>query len=116
MLASTGAETGDVIQPDFLEKPEISNYEQLKSDAEAEKQKHLHQRVEYDVTTTGRFDVGFGDYFNLADDEIIPAFTNPTESAGQVKLVAKRIEYSISKPLNGKGGFLRRIRGVRRFV
>ena len=116
LLASTGAETGDVIQPDFLEKPEISNYEQLKSDAEAEKQKHLHQRVEYDVTTTGRFDVGFGDYFNLADDEIIPAFTNPTESAGQVKLVAKRIEYSISKPLNGKGGFLRRIRGVRRFV
>ena len=116
LLASTGAETGDVIQPDFLEKPEISNYEQLKSDAEAEKQKHLHQRVEYDVTTTGRFDVGFGDYFNLADDEIIPAFTNPTESAGQVKLVAKRIEYSISKPLNGKGGFLRRIRGVRRFT
>jgi len=116
LLASTGVETGDAIQPDFLEKPEISNYEQLKSDAEAEKQKHLHQRVEYDVTTTGRFDIGFGDYFNLTDDEIIPAFTNPTESAGQVKLVAKRIEYSISKPLNGKGGFLRRIRGVRRFV
>jgi hypothetical protein len=116
LLASTGVETGDVIQPDFLEKPEISNYEQLKSDAEAEKQKHLHQRVEYDVTTTGRFDIGFGDYFNLTDDEIIPAFTNPSESAGQVKLVAKRIEYSISKPLNGKGGFLRRIRGVRRFV
>ena len=92
------------------------NYEQLKSDAVAEQQKHLFQRVEYDVTTTGRFDIGFGDYFNLADSEIVPAFTDPTESAGSVKLVAKRIEYSISKPLNGKGGFLRRIRGVRRFT
>ena len=117
LLASTGAITsGDVVQPDFLEKPEIGNYEQLKADAEAEKQKHLFQRVEYDVTTTGKIDIGFGDYFNLADSEITPAFTDPTENAGQVKLVAKRIEYSISKPLNGKGGFLRRIRGVRRFT
>ena len=116
LLVNTGNVTGRVIDPDFIQRPDIGNYEQLKSDAEAEKQKHLHQRVEYDVTTTGRFDIGFGDYFNLTDDEIIPAFTNPTESAGQVKLVAKRIEYSISKPLNGKGGFLRRIRGVRRFI
>ena len=97
-------------------KPEIGNYEMLKSDAEAERQKQLFQRVEYDVTTTGKIDIGFGDYFNLADSEIVPAFTDPTESAGSVKLVAKRIEYSISKPLNGKGGFLRRIRGVRRFT
>ena len=117
LLASTGEITsGDAVQPEFLEKPEIGNYEQLKSDAEAERQKHLFQRVEYDVTTTGKIDIGFGDYFNLADSEIIPAFTDPTESAGSVKLVAKRIEYSISKPLNGKGGFLRRIRGVRRFT
>ena len=116
LLASTGNISTDVIEPDFIEKPEIGNYEQLKSDAEAERQKHLFQRVEYDVTTTGRFDIGFGDYFNLADSETIPAFTDPTESAGSVKLVAKRIEYSISKPLNGKGGFLRRIRGVRRFT
>jgi len=114
LLATTGALTGDVIQPDFIEKPEISNYEQLKSDAEAEKQKHLHQRVEFDVTTTGRFDVGFGDYFNLTDKDIIPS--NLQDSSNTIKLVAKRIEYSISKPLNGKGGFLRRIRGVRRFT
>jgi len=117
LLASTGEITsGDAVEPDFLEKPEIGNYEQLKADAEVERQKALFQRVEYDVTTTGKIDIGFGDYFNLADSEIVPAFTDPTESAGSVKLVAKRIEYSISKPLNGKGGFLRRIRGVRRFT
>ena len=105
-----------LIQGDFLEKPEIGNYEQLLGDVEAERQKQLFQRVEYDVTTSGKIDIGFGDYFNLADSEIIPAFTDPAEDAGSVKLVAKRIEYSISKPLNGKGGFLRRIRGVRRFT
>jgi len=70
--------------------------------------------VEFDVTTTGRFDVGFGDYFNLTDKDIIPS--NLQDSSNTIKLVAKRIEYSISKPLNGKGGFLRRIRGVRRFT
>lgn len=116
LLAATDVIDKELIESDFLEKPDIGNYEQLKSDAYAEQQKHLFQRVEYDVTTTGMFDVGFGDFFNLADSEMIPAFTDPTESAGQVKLVAKRIEYSISKPLNGKGGFLRRIRGVRRFT
>ena len=116
LLAATEVIDKELIESDFLEKPDIGNYEQLKSDAYAEQQKHLFQRVEYDVTTTGMFDIGFGDFFNLADSEIIPAFTDPTEDAGQVKLVAKRIEYSISKPLNGKGGFLRRIRGVRRFT
>jgi len=116
LLASTDVIDKELIEADFLEKPDIGNYEQLKSDAYAEQQKHLFQRVEYDVTTTGKFDIGFGDFFNLSDSEMIPAFTDPTESAGQVKLVAKRIEYSISKPLNGKGGFLRRIRGVRRFT
>jgi hypothetical protein len=116
LFVSTGKVDTDVIQSEFLEKPEISNYEQLLSDATAEQQKQLHQHIEYDVGTTGRFDVGFGDYFNLSDSEIIPAFTNPSSSAGTVKLVAKRIEYSITKPVNGAGGFLRRIKGIRRFV
>jgi hypothetical protein len=116
LFVSTGKVDTDVIQSEFLEKPEIGNYEQLLSDATAEQQKQLHQHIEYDVGTTGRFDVGFGDYFNLADSEIIPAFTNPSSSAGTVKLVAKRIEYSITKPVNGAGGFLRRIKGIRRFV
>lgn len=116
LFASTGKVDTDVIQSEFLEKPEIGNYEQLLSDATAEQQKQLHQHIEYDVGTTGRFDIGFGDYFNLTDPEIIPAFSHPSSSAGTVKLVAKRIEYSITKPVNGAGGFLRRIKGIRRFI
>ena len=114
LLVNTGNVTGRVIDPDFIQRPDIGNYEQLKSDAEAEKQMKSFQHVEFDTTTTGRFDIGFGDYFNLQDEDIIPS--NLQDSTNTIKLVAKRIEYSITKPLNGKGGFLRRIRGVRRFV
>jgi hypothetical protein len=114
LLVNTGKVTTEVIDPDFIQRPEIGNYEQLFSDAEAERQKRGFQHVEFDSTTTGRFDVGFGDYYNLEDSDIIPS--NLEDSAGTIKLVAKRIEYSITKPLNGKGGFLRRIKGVRRFT
>ena len=114
LLVNTGNVTGRVIDPDFIQRPDIGNYEQLKSDAEAEKQMKSFQHVEFDTTTTGRFDIGFGDYFNLQDEDIIPS--NLQDSSNKIKLVAKRIEYSITKPLNGKGGFLRRIRGVRRFT
>jgi hypothetical protein len=114
LLVNTGNITGRVIDPDFIQRPDIGNYEQLKSDAQAEKQMKSFQHVEFDTTTTGRFDIGFGDYFNLQDEDIIPS--NLQDSSNTIKLVAKRIEYSITKPLNGKGGFLRRIRGVRRFT
>ena len=114
LLVNTGKVTSEVIDPDFIQRPEIGNYEQLYSDAEAERQKKTFQHVEFDSTTTGRFDVGFGDYYNLEDSDIIPS--NLEDSTDTIKLVAKRIEYSITKPLNGKGGFLRRIKGVRRFT
>lgn len=116
LLVSTGVLTTDVIQPDFIERPEISNYETLRNDAIAEQQKHKFKKVDFDVTTTGIFDIGFGDYFNLTDEDIIPSDLQEPPFSNTIKLVAKRIEYSISKPLNGKGGFLRRIRGVKRFV
>ena len=114
LLVNTGKITGQVIDPEFLQRPEIGNYEMLKSDAEAERQKKTFQHVEYDTTTTGKIDIGFGDYFNFEDSDIIPS--NLEDTTDKIKLVAKRIEYSITKPLNGKGGFLRRIRGVRRFT
>ena len=114
LLVNSGRVTNEVIDPDFIQRPEIGNYEQLKSDVAAEKQMKGFQHVEYDTTTTGRFDIGFGDYYNFQDSDIVPS--NLEDSTDTIKLVAKRIEYSITKPLNGKGGFLRRIRGVRRFT
>lgn len=99
--------------PDFLQHPDIGNYEQLKNIAKAELEKSQFKKTEYDITTEIRTDVEMGDYFYFEDDEIVDETDN---GDNVVKLVAKHIEYSITKPIDGHGGALRRIRGSRRFV
>ena len=117
LLVNSGQVASQVVEPDFLQRPDIGNYEQLKSDVESERQIKKFQHVEFDTTTTGRFDIGFGDFYNFKDEDIVPdRIGSETFSNDTIKLVAKRIEYSITKPTDGKGGFLRRIRGVKRFV
>jgi len=118
LLVNTGQVTDRDIQQDFLQRQEIGNYDQLKSDAFAELEKNKFQRVQYDVTTTGRFDIGIGNSFLLKDSEIITDFSPAQvgEAPGIIRLVAKKIEYSITKPVEGKGGFLRSITGIRRFI
>jgi hypothetical protein len=37
-------------------------------------------------------------------------------SANTVALVAKHVEYSITKPIKNLGGLVRKIRGIRRFL
>ena len=37
-------------------------------------------------------------------------------NANTVVLVAKHIEYSITKPIKNLGGLVRKIRGIRRFL
>ena len=39
-----------------------------------------------------------------------------TGNANTVVLVAKHIEYSITKPIKNLGGLVRKIRGIRRFL
>ena len=117
LLVNSGQVTSEVVEPDFIQRPDIGNYEQLKSDVESERQIRKFQHVEFDTTTTGRFDIGFGDFYNFQDEDIVPdRIGSETFSNDTIKLVAKRIEYSITKPVDGKGGFLRRIKGVKRFV
>lgn len=118
LLVNSGQDNSRDIEPDFLQKPEIGNYDQLKADVAAELEKSKFQRVEYDIMTTGRNDIKFGDSFLLKDSEIVPTFspTQPGEDSTTIRLVAKKVEYSITKPVEGKGGFLRTIYGVRRFV
>lgn len=113
LLVNTGADTTRCLEGDFIERPEIMDYYQLKNDADAELQKRKFQHIEYDISTTGKCDINFGDYFFYENSKLIPTeFETLTD---KIKLVAKHIEYSITKPVDGKGGFLRRILGVRRF-
>jgi hypothetical protein len=99
--------------PEFKQEPGIGNYVQLKNAAKAELQKAHFKKTEYDMQTEIRHNLEFGRFFYYTDEEIVDEQDNGDNT---VKLVAKHIEYSITKPIDGKGGALRRIRGSRRFV
>ena len=118
LLVNTGEVSTDPKEIDFLQRTDISNYEQLRMDALSELEKKKFPLIQYDVQTTGKFDINFGDSYFFEDDEIvyITDTLQSGETTSKVKLVAKYIEYSITKPDNGEGGFTRRIRGARRFV
>ena len=116
LLVNTGKQSSRNIEADFIDKPEVYDYFQLKNIANAEKEKRQHRHVEFEVNTTGKFDINFGDFFEFYHPRLIPrAVRTNTSGDDYVKLVAKHIEYSITKPVDGKGGFLRKILGVRRF-
>ena len=121
LLVNTGIPVDRTIEKDSLQKPDINDYFQLQSDAFAELEKMEFPKVEYNITTQGRFDIKFGDSFYYRTPRLIPAEFESTDSpdgnnANTIKLVAKKIEYSITSTEGGKGGFLRTITGIRRFV
>jgi len=116
LLVNTGQDTTRCIEGEFIERPEIMDYFQLKNDASAELQKRKFRHVEFDITTTGLTNIKYGDYFLYENSNLIPDEFETSSGNNKIKMVAKNIEYSITKPVNGKGGFLRRILGVRRFV
>ena len=116
LLVNTGQDTTRCVENEFIEKPEIMDYYQLKNDAKAELEKRKFRHVEFDITTSGNADINFGDYFLYENENLIADEFETSSGSNKIRLVAKHIEYSITKPVNGKGGFLRRILGVRRFV
>ena len=113
LLVNTGKEASRNIEGEFLDKPEVYDYFQLKNIVNAEREKRQHRHVEFEINTTGKFDINFGDFFNFEHPRLIPNAVKT--STDTIKLVAKHIEYSITKPVDGKGGFLRKILGVKRF-
>ena len=117
LLVTSGPDTNKDIEADFLERPEVFDYFSLKGMADAENQKRNFRHVEYEINTTGLFDIEMGDFFKFKHPRLISddLKTGTDGGVNYIKLVAKRIEYSITKPVDGKGGFLRKILGVRRF-
>ena len=106
--------SGDLVKtPEFYQMPEVFNYDQLDNILKSELKKLEFKKTEYDLTTEVKTDIPFGSFFFFTDDEII----DESDTAdNKVKLVNKGTEYSITKPIDGKGGGLRRMRGARRFV
>jgi hypothetical protein len=120
-VVSSASET--VKQADFLQRPNIIVHDQLEGDAQSELDKQSFPYEEYNITTKANFLSGYGEYFFLTDNMI--NHTDGINSAGDmtnsgnantVVLVAKHIEYSITKPIKNLGGLVRKIRGIRRFL
>lgn len=112
LLASSGTVSDRNLEPYFLQRQNISNYQQLKADVESMKQIYGFRHKQFDITTTGRCDINFGDSFYYTNPRIISDADN---GANTIKLVAKKIIYKISRTAGGPGGFLRTISGVKRF-
>lgn len=112
LLASSGTVADRNLEPNFLQRQNISNYQQLKADVLSMKQIYNFRHKEFDITTTGRCDIAFGDSFYYTNANIISDSDN---GANTIKLVAKKIIYHISKTAGGPGGFTRTITGVKRF-
>lgn len=116
LLVTSGQDTTRNLEPDFMQFPNITVYDQLlnaaKSQLEIEKFKHK----EFIVETSGDdvFDILFGELFYLLNDQIVSESDNSTTN--NIELVNKRAEYSITKPPSGKGGLRRKIMGSRIFT
>jgi len=115
LLVTSGQETTLNLEPTFLQRSNISVYKQLQNDAKSQLEIEKFQHKEYNIETSGDdiFDIDFGDSFFLENDQIV---SDADSGANTIKLVAKRIEYSITKPPNGPGGLRRRILGVKVFT
>ena len=102
----------------FEEKPNIGDFFQLQNDNDVSLQKAKFRHIEFNLATTGRYDIPYGNRFDFTDDEIVNSqFVEGGDPVNTIRLVNKRSEYSITKPKDGKGGFLRTIGGgVKRFV
>ena len=119
LLASSGSNSVRNMQPIFLQRPNIISFNQLRNDTKSQLEIEKFKHKEYNIQTSGDslFDIRFGDTFFLQNQDIISDTddsSNPSDK--KIKLVAKRIEYHITKPVAGPGGVTRSIKGVKRFI
>ena len=114
LLAVSGQDTTRNIEPKFLERPTTTNYRQLQTDVESQEQieKFRYQAFEIEGEGICDPDIKFGYSFYLKDNKLVNL--SDTGSANTIKLVAKKIEYTVNGTDGGAGGFVRKITGVKR--
>ena len=124
LLAISGQPSVQNIEPEFIQRPNIMSYTQLKNEVNSELEIEQFRHKEFNFQTSGNsiFNIRFGDTFFLKNTELVSDadYTETTlgagdGTAGTVRLVAKRIEYHLTKPTSGPGGITRSIKGVKRF-
>jgi hypothetical protein len=119
LLVTSGKNLTRNLEPNFLQRGNITNYWQLLNDAKSQLEIEQFRHKEYNIETSGDdiFDIPFGDSFLLENDNLVYLSSpNSNESTNKIQLVAKRVEYSITKPEQGIGGLRRRINGSKVFT
>ena len=110
---------GRVLEPPFLQLPFISNLIQLRQAMDSQLQVENFRHKQFEIRTDGYIDVDYGDSFFLKKAEMVSdndPDTNGAPATNNIKLVAKKIVYKISKPHARPGKFERFITGVKRFT
>jgi len=125
LLAISGQPSVQNLEPDFMQRPNIISYNQLLNEVKSQLEIEQFRTKVFNFQSSGKsiFDILFGDTFFLKNTELInddsKGETNLGDGdgeAGTIRLVAKRIEYHLTKPTTGPGGITRSIKGIRRFV
>ena len=125
LLAITDTQSVQNIEPQFLQRPNIMSYTQLKNEVNSQLEIEQFRHKEFNFQTSGNsiFDVRFGDTLFLKNAELVSDADYDETSlgagdgtTGTIRLVAKRIEYHLTKPTAGAGGITRSIKGIKRFT
>lgn len=121
LLVSSGEQSGTDtlnVEPTFIQRPHVILYDQLKNDVKTQLEINQFRHQEYNIKTSGDdvFDIKFGDTFYIQDSDVVESGTNDDGKTAGIKLVAKRIEYHLTKPTAGQGGLVRTIKGIKRFT
>ena len=115
LTATSGTDTSRNIEPIFMERPYTTNYKQLESDAISQFDIEKFRYEGFEIETEGECpaNLRFGDSFYLKDTDVVNASDS---GANTIKLVAKRITYNVNGTDGGRGGFVRKILGVKRIT
>ena len=116
LLATSGTNTTRNIEPKFLERPFTTNFVQLQNDVDTQEIIEKFRYKAFEIESEGKCDpnLQFGYSFFLKDDKLTNLEDNGVSNSNTIKLVAKRIEYTINGTDGGTGGFVRKILGVKR--
>ncbi len=107
------------LEAQFRKRPHIISFKQLQNDAQTELEKEQFQLKQYQIETAGSelFSLKFGDGYFFENDQLVNDQDDSTDpSAKKIKLVVKHIQYNLTAPGTGEGGFTRTITSVKRFV
>ncbi len=104
------------IEPQKLQWEKITSYAQLKNYVLAVQQVFGFRTDAFPIRTFGRCNVGFGDPVFYNDTEAIDETFDPTglNLANTVRATAHKITYTVSKGVDGPGGFIRDIELITR--